>query len=86
MLRPMRAVTIADGALSVESGPTPTRVPSEILVAVRAAGINGADILQRKGAYPAPAGCARGHPGARAGRRGRRAAGPAPSASRRATA
>ncbi|NLT05234.1 MAG: zinc-binding dehydrogenase [Solirubrobacterales bacterium] len=52
----MRAVTVADGELAIAERPDPTPGPGEILVAVRAAGINGADILQRKGAYPAPPG------------------------------
>ena len=43
---------------------------------VRAAGLNGADMLQRKGAYPRlPA--RRGHPRAGVRRRGRRPSGPA---------
>jgi putative PIG3 family NAD(P)H quinone oxidoreductase len=59
----MRAVTIADGALSVEQHPDPVPGGGEVLVAVRAAGINGADILQRKGAYPAPPGAPADIPG-----------------------
>jgi putative PIG3 family NAD(P)H quinone oxidoreductase len=59
----MRAVTIADGALEVAERPDPTPGPGEILVRVRAAGINGADILQRKGAYPAPPGAPADIPG-----------------------
>lgn len=59
----MRAVTIADGALSVEQRPDPSPGPGEILVAVRAAGVNGADVLQRKGAYPAPPGAPADIPG-----------------------
>jgi NADPH2:quinone reductase len=59
----MRAVTIADGTLSIEQRPDPTPGPGEILVAVKAAGINGADILQRKGAYPAPPGVPADIPG-----------------------
>jgi NADPH2:quinone reductase len=55
----MRAVTIDDGALKVAERDDPVPGPGEILVAVRAAGINGADILQRKGAYPAPPGSPR---------------------------
>jgi NADPH:quinone reductase len=62
-LRAMRAVTIADGALSVAERPDPVPGPGEILVAVRAAGVNGADILQRKGAYPAPPGAPADIPG-----------------------
>jgi putative PIG3 family NAD(P)H quinone oxidoreductase len=52
----MRAVTIRDGALSVEEHPDPAPGAGEILVRVASAGLNGADMLQRKGAYPAPAG------------------------------
>jgi NADPH2:quinone reductase len=59
----MRAVTIADGALSIADRPDPEPGSGEILVAVRAAGINGADILQRKGAYPAPPGAPADIPG-----------------------
>jgi putative PIG3 family NAD(P)H quinone oxidoreductase len=52
----MRAATIRDGALVVADRPDPEPGPSEVLVRVRGAGINGADILQRKGGYPAPPG------------------------------
>jgi NADPH:quinone reductase len=52
----MRAATIADEALSVEEHPDPEPGKGEVLVRVRAAGVNGADILQRKGGYPAPPG------------------------------
>jgi len=52
----VRAATIQDGALSVEEHPDPVPAAGEVLVAVKAAGINGADMLQRKGAYPAPPG------------------------------
>jgi NADPH2:quinone reductase len=52
----MRAVTISDGALSVEEHADPEPGPGQILIAVRAAGLNGADMLQRKGKYPAPPG------------------------------
>ena len=59
----MRAVTIRDGALSVEERADPEPGPGQILVAVRAAGVNGADILQRKGGYPAPPGSPEDIPG-----------------------
>jgi NADPH:quinone reductase len=36
--------------------PLPAPKPHEILIKVAAAGINGPDIMQRKGLYPAPAG------------------------------
>ena len=52
----MRAVTIQDGALVVEERPDPEPGQNELLVRVRAAGVNGADILQRGGSYPAPPG------------------------------
>jgi putative PIG3 family NAD(P)H quinone oxidoreductase len=52
----MRAVTVRDGELHVEDHPDPVPGKSEVLVAVRAAGINGADMHQRKGRYPAPPG------------------------------
>src|ERR1700761_3899178 len=52
----MRAVTIVDKVLSVSDRPDPEPGLGEVLVAVRAAGINGADMMQRKGIYPAPLG------------------------------
>jgi NADPH:quinone reductase len=42
--------------LVVEERPDPEPGKGELLVRVRAAGLNGADMLQRKGAYPAPPG------------------------------
>ena len=59
----MRAVTIRDGELSVEQHPDLEPGPGQILVAVKAAGVNGADILQRKGGYPAPPGSPEDIPG-----------------------
>ena len=53
---PVRAVTIQDGSLVVEQRPDPEPSRGEILVRVRAAGLNGADMLQVRGAYPAPPG------------------------------
>ena len=52
----MRAVTVREGALVVEQHPDPEPGHGQILVRVRAAGVNGADMLQRRGAYPAPPG------------------------------
>src|SRR5918998_1634613 len=52
----MRAVTVRDKQLSIEEHPDPEPGSGEVLVRVRAAGLNGADMLQRKGAYPAPPG------------------------------
>lgn len=43
-------------ALTLVERPVPAPAPDEILIAVRAAGLNRADILQRLGKYPPPAG------------------------------
>ena len=52
----MRAVTVRDNQISVEEHPDPAPQAGEVLVRVRAAGVNGADILQMRGRYPAPPG------------------------------
>src|SRR5580700_9397004 len=52
----MRAATIRDGKLLVLEHPDPKPGAGEVLVRVRAAGINGADIHQLAGRYPAPPG------------------------------
>ena len=52
----MHAVAIVDTALVWEVRPDPVPAPGELLVAVHAAGINGADLMQRQGFYPAPPG------------------------------
>jgi NADPH2:quinone reductase len=52
----MRAVTIRDQEILVEEHPDPTPGAGEVLVRVRAAGLNGADQMQRRGLYPAPPG------------------------------
>jgi len=52
----MRAVTLVDGHLRLDERPDPAPGRGEVLVRVRAAGLNGADLLQRKGRYPAPPG------------------------------
>jgi NADPH2:quinone reductase len=59
----VRAVTIQDGALVLEERPDPEPGQNELLVRVRAAGVNGADLLQRGGAYPAPPGSPQDIPG-----------------------
>ena len=50
----MRAVTIHDGHLTWSEHPDPEPGHGELLIEVRAAGINGADMLQRRGLYAAP--------------------------------
>ena len=52
----MRAVTIREGELVIEEHSDPVPGAGEVLVRVRAAGLNGADIMQRRGRYPAPPG------------------------------
>ena len=52
----MKAATVRDGEIVIQEHPDPQPGSGEVLVRVKAAGINGADILQRKGAYPAPPG------------------------------
>src|SRR6202140_2721384 len=52
----MRAVTIVDGDLRFLEHPDPSPGDTELVVAVRAAGINNADLMQRIGLYPAPPG------------------------------
>jgi putative PIG3 family NAD(P)H quinone oxidoreductase len=57
----MHAIIVAGGkgpaeALRLETVATPEPKPGEILIAVRAAGVNRPDLLQRLGAYPPPPG------------------------------
>jgi len=59
----MRAVTIRDTQLLIEEHPDPAPGSGEVLVRVRAAGLNGADMHQRRGLYPAPPGAPQDIPG-----------------------
>jgi NADPH:quinone reductase-like Zn-dependent oxidoreductase len=59
----MRAATIRDGDIAVQEHPDPEPQAGELLVRVRAAGLNGADMLQLKGGYPAPPGAPPDIPG-----------------------
>jgi putative PIG3 family NAD(P)H quinone oxidoreductase len=52
----MRAATIRDGQVGVEVHPDPEPGGGEVLVRVRAAGLNGADLMQLGGYYPPPPG------------------------------
>jgi NADPH:quinone reductase-like Zn-dependent oxidoreductase len=52
----MLAVTYSSGTLQPREVPAPEPDSNQIRVRVRAAGLNRADILQRKGRYPAPPG------------------------------
>jgi NADPH2:quinone reductase len=59
----MRAATIRDGEISVQEHPDPEPQAGEVLVRVRAAGLNGADMLQLKGGYAPPPGAPPDIPG-----------------------
>jgi NADPH:quinone reductase len=59
----MRAVVISDGGIVIEERPDPEPGSHEVLVRVHAAGLNGADILQRAGHYPPPPGVPADMPG-----------------------
>ena len=54
--REMRAAAIENQLLVIVTRPVPKPAPGEVLVRVRAAGVNRPDLLQRKGLYPPPAG------------------------------
>ncbi|HEV3054238.1 MAG TPA: zinc-binding dehydrogenase [Solirubrobacteraceae bacterium] len=59
----MRAVTLRDGDLVIAEHPDPVPGLGEVLVKVSSAGLNGADIHQRAGRYPAPPGSPQDIPG-----------------------
>jgi NADPH:quinone reductase len=59
----MRAVTIREEEILIEEHPDPVPGAGEVLVRVRAAGLNGADMMQRRGLYPAPPGSPQDIPG-----------------------
>jgi NADPH:quinone reductase-like Zn-dependent oxidoreductase len=59
----VHAVTIVDGKLDWQEHPDPEPGRGEVLVAVLAAGLNSADLSQRAGFYPAPAGSPADIPG-----------------------
>ncbi|HWU58584.1 MAG TPA: NAD(P)H-quinone oxidoreductase [Microbacteriaceae bacterium] len=56
----MRAVVVSTPGgpevLTVAEKPVPVVGPTDVLIAVAAAGVNGADLVQRRGAYPSPPG------------------------------
>ena len=59
----MRAVTIDEGRIEIRDHPDPEPGAGEVLVRVRAAGLNGGDMMQRRGLYPAPPGAPQDIPG-----------------------
>ena len=59
----MRAAIVSDGRIEIDERPDPMPGDGELLVRVRAAGLNGADLLQRAGGYPPPPGAPPDIPG-----------------------
>lgn len=63
----MKAVVIsqpgAADTLIVTERPSPVLADGQVLIRVKAAGVNRADVIQRKGLYPAPAGVVADIPG-----------------------
>jgi putative PIG3 family NAD(P)H quinone oxidoreductase len=66
----MRAATIrtpqggtGEAEIVIEEHPDPVPGSEEVLVRVHAAGLNGADMMQRRGLYPAPPGSPQDIPG-----------------------
>jgi NADPH:quinone reductase len=59
----MRAAVIVDGRLEIQERPDPVPGDGEVLIRVRAAGINGADLMQRAGNYAPPPGAPQDIPG-----------------------
>ena len=59
----MRAATIREQEIVIEEHPDPVAQGEEVLVRVHAAGLNGADMMQRRGLYPAPHGDPQDIPG-----------------------
>jgi len=59
----MRAATVRDGEIVVEDHPEPEAGHGEVLIRVRAAALNGADMMQKRGLYPAPPGWPQDIPG-----------------------
>lgn len=59
----VRAATIRDGRVLVEEHPDPEPGTGQVLIQVRGAGLNGADMMQLRGRYPAPPGSPQDIPG-----------------------
>src|SRR5829696_1502087 len=52
----LAVVCVGDGRVEVQERPDPEPGAGEVVVRVKAAGLNGADLLQARGLYPAPPG------------------------------
>ena len=54
----MKAILVNDDkSLRWDNVPDPVIKPDEVLVKIEAAALNRADLMQREGDYPPPAGC-----------------------------
>jgi NADPH:quinone reductase len=54
--RLLKVVAVRNGGLEIAERPTPEPHADQVLVEVAGAGVNRADLIQRAGRYPAPAG------------------------------
>ena len=52
----MKAIVVEDAELHVADVPAPELVPGAVRIRVAAAGVNRADLMQRRGLYPPPPG------------------------------
>jgi putative PIG3 family NAD(P)H quinone oxidoreductase len=59
----VRAITIVEGRLELAERPIPEPAADGVVVRVHGAGLNRADLLQRRGGYPAPPGVPADIPG-----------------------
>ena len=59
----LKVLRIEDGQLEVTERPTPEPAADQVLVEVAGSGVNRADLLQKMGRYPAPAGWPEDVPG-----------------------
>lgn len=59
----LAVVCVGDGRVELQERPDPRPGAGEVVVRVKAAGLNGADLLQARGLYPAPPGSPADVPG-----------------------
>ncbi len=52
----LAVVCVGEGQVELQERPDPVPAATEVVVRVKAAGLNGADLLQARGGYPAPPG------------------------------
>ena len=59
----LKAAVVQAGRIEIQDRPSPTPVADRVVVEVAGSGLNRADLLQRKGRYPAPPGWPEDIPG-----------------------